>query len=201
MIQNRDYTLILDMSGSMATEDQPGGLSRWAAAQESTLALARKCEKLDPDGITVYVFSTRFQRYDQVTTAKVEEIFQQNRPGGLTNLAPPLNHALQGYLQRRSEPGYDKNGETLLVITDGQPSDKEAVIDVIIKTTHALDRDEEVGISFIQVGDDLQAMHFLKTLDDHLQSIGAKFDICDTILMDEMADMSLAEVLINAIED
>lgn len=33
MIQNRDYTLILDMSGSMATEDQAGGLSRWAAAQ------------------------------------------------------------------------------------------------------------------------------------------------------------------------
>ncbi|MEB3275138.1 MAG: VWA domain-containing protein [Prochlorothrix sp.] len=201
MLQNRDYTLIIDMSGSMSTADQPGGLTRWAAAQESTLALARKCEQLDPDGITVYVFSTRFQRYDNVTSDKVTQVFAENRPGGLTNLAPPLQHALQGYLSRRSEVGYDKSGETILVITDGQPSDQEAVIDVIIRATQALDRDEEVGISFIQVGDDLQALRFLKTLDDQLLTIGAKFDICDTILMDEMADMSLAEVLINAIED
>ncbi|KKJ00179.1 vWA domain-containing protein [Prochlorothrix hollandica] len=201
MIKNRDYTLILDMSGSMATPDQSGGVSRWQAAQESTLALARKCEQLDPDGITVYVFSTRFQRYDSVTSAKVAEVFAQNNPGGLTNLVAPLQNAINGYLQRRSQPDYDKAGETILVITDGQPSDRQGVIDTIIKATQHLDRDEELGISFIQVGDDPQATHFLKTLDDDLQRIGAKFDICDTITMDDMADMSLAEVLLNAIED
>jgi hypothetical protein len=43
----RDQTLILDKSGSMSTPDEPGGKSRWAYAQESTLALARKCEQLD----------------------------------------------------------------------------------------------------------------------------------------------------------
>ena len=40
MLENRDYTLIIDKSGSMATPDQKGGRSRWVAAQESTLALA-----------------------------------------------------------------------------------------------------------------------------------------------------------------
>jgi uncharacterized protein with von Willebrand factor type A (vWA) domain len=201
MIQNRDYTLILDMSGSMATQDQPGGASRWAAAEESTLALARKCEQLDPDGITVYVFSTRFERYDEVTSAKVGQVFQSHKPGGITNLAPPLNHAIQGYLRRRKAGDYTKTGETLLVITDGQPSDREAVIDTIIRATQSLDRDQELAISFIQVGNDPQATHFLKTLDDDLQKMGAKFDICDTVTMDDMADMSLVEVLINAIED
>jgi len=46
-MQDRDYTLIIDKSGSMSTPDQPGGRSRWDAAQESTLALARKCEQFD----------------------------------------------------------------------------------------------------------------------------------------------------------
>ncbi|MHC5719514.1 MAG: hypothetical protein ACYTX0_47580, partial [Nostoc sp.] len=71
MMSDRDYTLIIDKSGSMSTPDQVGGKSRWEIAQESTLALARKAEQFDPDGITVYVFAGRFKRYDDVTSAKV----------------------------------------------------------------------------------------------------------------------------------
>ncbi|MBD2541706.1 hypothetical protein H6G60_23320, partial [Coleofasciculus sp. FACHB-SPT36] len=48
---------------------------------------------------------------------------------------------------------------------------------------------------------DAQATKFLKVLDDELQSAGAKFDICDTVTMDDMEDMTLTEVLINAIID
>ncbi|MBA4450098.1 hypothetical protein FHK94_10850, partial [Cylindrospermopsis raciborskii CS-506_D] len=59
MLNDRDYTLIIDKSGSMSTRDQRGGKTRWEIAQESTIALARKCEEFDPDGITVYVFSGR----------------------------------------------------------------------------------------------------------------------------------------------
>ena len=72
VVNDRDYTLIIDKSGSMSTPDQRGGRSRWMEVQESTLALARKCEQFDPDGITVYLFSGRFKRYDDVTSAKVE---------------------------------------------------------------------------------------------------------------------------------
>jgi hypothetical protein len=81
-VQDRDYTLVIDKSGSMSTPDQAGGRSRWDAAQESTLALARKCEQFDPDGITVYLFSSRFRRYDNVTSSKVAQIFQENDPAG-----------------------------------------------------------------------------------------------------------------------
>jgi len=38
-------------------------------------------------------------------------------------------------------------------------------------------------------------------LDDQLQGIGAKFDICDTLTIDDMADVTLSEVLLNAISD
>lgn len=199
-LKNRDYTLILDKSGSMSTNDQIGGGSRWEAAQESTLALARKCEQFDPDGITVYTFSSRFRRYENVTASRVEQIFMENDPVGSTNLAAVLRDATEDYFRRKAA-GQTKTGETILVITDGEPDDRRAVIEAIVQATQRMDRDEELAISFIQVGKDMSATQFLKVLDDQLQSVGAKFDICDTVTMDDMADMSLAEVLMNAIID
>ncbi|WP_017316012.1 vWA domain-containing protein [Mastigocladopsis repens] len=201
MLENRDYTLIIDKSGSMATPDQKGGRSRWAAAQESTFALASKCEQLDPDGITVYLFSGKFKRYENVTSSKVMQIFQENDPSGTTDLAGVLKHATDNYFQRKAAGQTKPNGETILVVTDGEPDDRKAVMKVIIEVSRRMDRDEELAISFIQVGTDSQATRFLKVLDDDLQGAGAKFDICDTITIDDMEDMSLSEVLLNAIND
>ncbi|WP_414564532.1 MULTISPECIES: vWA domain-containing protein [unclassified Anabaena] len=201
MMSDRDYTLIIDKSGSMSTPDQVGGRSRWEIAQESTLALARKCEQFDPDGITVYVFSGRFKRYDDVTSAKVAQIFLENDPSGTTNLASVLQDAFNNYFQRKSAGQTKPNGETILVITDGEPDDRRAVFEVVIQATRQMDRDEELAVSLIQVGSDSQATKFLKALDDQLQGVGAKFDICDTVTLDDLEDMSLADVLMNAITD
>jgi uncharacterized protein with von Willebrand factor type A (vWA) domain len=201
VLQDRDYTLILDKSGSMSTPDQVGGRSRWDAAQESTLALARKCEQFDPDGITVYLFSGRFKRYENVTSSKVSQIFQENDPSGTTNLAAVLQDALNNYLHRKSAGQTKPNGETIIVITDGEPDDRRAVMKVIIEASRHLERDEELAISMIQVGGDATATRFLKALDDELRGAGAKFDIVDTITIDDMEDLTLAEVLMNAISD
>ncbi|MEB3189075.1 MAG: VWA domain-containing protein [Snowella sp.] len=201
MLRNRNYTLIIDKSGSMSTPDQTGGRSRWDEAKESTLALARKCEQFDPDGITVYVFSSRFRRYDNVTASKVEQVFQENDPSGSTNLAMVLTDAINSYFKRKSAGEMKTEGETILIITDGEPDDRRSVMEIIIETTRRLDRDEELAISFIQVGNDSGATKFLKALDDQLQEVGAKFDICDTLTIEEMSDMTLAEVLMNAIAD
>jgi uncharacterized protein with von Willebrand factor type A (vWA) domain len=200
-MKDRDYTLIIDKSGSMSIPDQQGGRSRWEIAQESTLALARKCEQFDPDGITVYVFSGKFKRYDDVTSSKVAQIFQENDPVGTTNLASVLQDAVNNYFKRKAAGQTKPNGETILVVTDGEPDDRRAVFEVIINATRQMERDEELAISMIQVGSDSQATKFLKALDDQLQGVGAKFDICDTITLDELEDMSLAEVLMNAITD
>jgi uncharacterized protein with von Willebrand factor type A (vWA) domain len=201
MMSDRDYTLILDKSGSMSTPDQVGGRSRWEIAQESTLALARKCEQFDPDGITVYVFSGRFKRYENVTSAKVSQIFLENDPAGTTNLAGVLQNAIDNYFQRKATGQTKPNGETIIVVTDGEPDDRKAVFEVIIQATRQMERDEELAISMIQVGSDPQATKFLKALDDQLQSVGAKFDICDTVTLDDLEEMSLADVLMNAITD
>ena len=201
ILTNRDYTLIIDKSGSMSTQDQRGGRSRWEEAQESTMALARKCEEFDPDGITIYLFSGRFKRYDNVTASKVDTIFQENDPMGSTNLAGVLEDALGNYLKRKAAGQAKEQGETFLVITDGEPDERKAVMEIIIKASRQIDRDEELAISFVQVGTDARATRFLKALDDDLQGVGAKFDIVDTVTMEDMQDMTLSEVLLNAIFD
>jgi uncharacterized protein with von Willebrand factor type A (vWA) domain len=201
MLEQRDYTLIIDKSGSMSIKDQLGSKSRWDIMQESTLALASKCEELDPDGLTVYLFSGRFKRYENVTVSKVAQIFKENEPSGRTDLASVLQDATNNYFQRKAVGQTKANGETILVVTDGEPDDRKAVMKVIIEASRKMDRDEELAISFVQVGTDSQATKFLKILDDELQGVGAKFDIVDTVTMDDMEDMTLTEVLLNAITD
>jgi uncharacterized protein with von Willebrand factor type A (vWA) domain len=200
-LKDRDYTLIIDKSGSMSTPDQRGNRTRWQEAQESTLALARKCEQFDPDGITVYLFSGRFRRYENVTSSKVEQIFLENDPAGTTNLAGVLLDATESYFKRKAAGQTKPQGETILVITDGEPDDRRAVMEVIVDASRKMERDEELGISIIQVGSDAGATKFLKALDDQMQGVGAKFDICDTLTIDDMGDMSLADVLSSAVAD
>jgi hypothetical protein len=71
----------------------------------------------------------------------------------------------------------------------------------IIKAAGQIEADSELAISFIQVGKDRTARDFLSKLDDDLTKAGAKFDIVDTVTMDDLDDKPLEEVLFNAIMD
>ena len=85
----------------------------------------------------------------------------------------------------------------ILVLLDGEPADRMAVAKDIKEATHRIDVDEELGIGFVQIGEDLLAQGFLTALDDHLKQVGAKFDIVNTILLDKIELHSLTEFLLN----
>jgi hypothetical protein len=72
---------------------------------------------------------------------------------------------------------------------------------VIIEATYKIQRDEDLSISFIQVGDDENATRFLKSLDDNLTRQGAKFDIVDTVTQQEMNGMTFNELIVKSIID
>lgn len=202
-LKDRDYTLLIDKSGSMGTEDMPGGRSRWLSAQESTMAISREINKLDPDGITVVPFSADHKRYDNVTPDKVQQVFAENRPAGSTNLAGALGAVLKDFEARLSQGKTKPQGETILVVTDGEPDDREAVKRVIVETANRLPKDEVLGIQFVQIGRDAGAARFLKELDDELVSkYGAKYDIVDTKTMEEIdATADFSQVLLGALND
>ena len=212
ILKNRDYTLIIDKSGSMAiadTDDQKVKSeqlikTQWELIEESSIALASKCEKLDPDGITIYTFSSNYRKYSDVTARKVIEIFEDEEPFGNTNLAVVLQAALDDYFQRKASKQTKLNGETILIVTDGKADDTVAVIRTIVDATQKMDSDEELAISFIQIGSDKEASEYLAYLDDQLQqNRGAKFDIVDTISIEQILaqGLTLTEVLLRAITD
>ncbi|MBA2538122.1 MAG: VWA domain-containing protein [Deltaproteobacteria bacterium] len=197
MLNNRDYTLILDKSGSMATKDQAGARSRWTTARESTEAFARRCEDLDPDGLTLYVFASRFRRYERVTADRVGAVFVENEPCGGTDLAGVLEHAFDSYFERKS--GTAARPETILVITDGAPDDDKAVMRTILRASKRVQRQDELAVTFIQIGTDAGARRFLKILDEEMVRAGAPFDIISTVNLDEAEGVGLTEVLLGAL--
>jgi len=201
-LKDKDLVLFVDQSGSMGKKDQTGGKSRWQAVAEGTIAIARKMTELDPDGITVYAFGDKHTRYNNVTDeTKVEAIFK-HEPGGGTNLTGVLTVAFNDYFARRDKNEAKAGGEIWLVVTDGEPDDKESVKVLIAENSAKLTKDEELGIQFVQVGDDETATTFLKELDDELQTkYGAKYDIVDTTPLSAVGSRTVAEVLASAISD
>lgn len=195
----RDYYLLIDKSISMSETDTPTGQTRWQYAQEQTLNIARKCMEFDPNGIDVCVFSGVHKLYQDVTADKVKQIFTENSPGQSTNTAGALKAVFDLHNERKAK-GTGKPA-TIIVMTDGIPDDKAALAKVIIDQTNTMEKDEEVGISFMQVGKDADARKFLETLDNDLVSKGAKFDIVDTRNDEEMNSMGVEEILAAAVED
>jgi len=88
---------------------------------------------------------------------------------------------------------------TILVITDGVPNDKNAVVQTIKDAANMLQRDEDLSITFVQIGNDAEATKYLIHLDDTLS--GAKFDIVDRVTSQEMQGMSFSQLVAKSILD
>lgn len=198
---NRDYVLLIDASGSMSEAVGRGNnSSRWKYAQESVMAVARKIQELDPDGIDVYTFNKTFRHFPNTTADKVAEIFRTSGPGGGTDFVPVLTDVFKKHFSKA-----DDRPTTVVVVTDGEPSSgvdgQKAVAKLIVENANKLEADADFGLLFLQIGDDPGATAFLKKLDDDLQRAGAKFDIVDSKTADDLENISIEELLLAAVND
>lgn len=191
----RDYVLIIDKSGSMEEPSGVGTLTRWQAAEESTIALARFIEKKDPDGIDLYFFAGAFNRYEGVKAADVKSRYAENSPNGSTDLASVLKDAFSRWETKGKKP------TTIAVVTDGEPTDRAAVAKAIVDVTNKMSSDNQLALLFVQMGDDAKATGFLTELDDGLSKYGAKYDVVDTKKWSdiEKSGKSFKDVLLEAV--
>lgn len=201
-LAKRGFTLIVDRSGSMSTRDAVGNKSRWVAAHEGTVNLARKIEEINGGlGLdALYTFSSSFDKYHNVKAEQVEGIWAANEPNGGTALHLVLEDALNSYFKAKAN-GTAKEGEIIVVITDGEPDDQQAVAKVLVNATKKIDRDEELGIEFIQLGHDKGAKAFLDALDNELTEHGAKYDIVNTVTQEQWEGKPLMDVLLSSLND
>lgn len=201
LLQQRDYTLIIDRSETMSTLIPEAEKNLWLVVKETTIAFAQECEHFDADGLTLYLYGDNFERFDSLPKTQLNEILHKTTPSGIAKLSGALDDAISRYFKRRSLGLAKPNGETLIVITASEPVDEGKVQQTIIEASQQMFNNDELGISFIQVGTDPKARKFWQKLDDDLQSMGAKFDICDTVAVENIDRNLLGEVLLNAIID
>ncbi|NJP09751.1 MAG: hypothetical protein HC866_09900 [Leptolyngbyaceae cyanobacterium RU_5_1] len=201
MLENRDYTVIVAKTAASTTMTPPGFADRWVAAHDAVIALAQKCEEFDPDGITIYMSSNdrpdgSFKHYERVTSGQLESIFVDNFPPDTLNLLNGLQVALDSYFARKAANQTKPNGEIIIVLVDGEPSDRMKIAKTIVQAANHIDSDQELGIGFAQVGEDLIARGFLTALDQDLRSqAGAKFDIVHTRLLEDIYPEALTDFL------
>jgi Mg-chelatase subunit ChlD len=189
-----DFIVVVDKSGSMGTEDMPGGRSRWDYMQETATAFARDLAKIDSDGLGLVLFSgASIVSEDGVGVDRIKAVFDANRPSGGTPLAEALEAALK-------LAGKSDKKDFIVVFTDGVPDDKSRAAQVIIDASNKQETDDALTILFVQVGKDVAATKYLQDLDDNLK--GAKFDIVDAKTMDQVEQFaSTAELIVHAIND
>lgn len=185
---NRDYIVIMDMSGSMSGR-------KWEQAKDATMKIAPFACQADPDGITLYLFNGHHKSFQNLTQAsQVQQIFMREKPSGTTDLAGVLGAAFREHFSGNKPT-------TILVITDGEPDSQAATTREIIQAAGRINSQEDLSISFIQIGNDRSATKFLKFLDDNLTPLGAKFDIVDTLSSDTLGSMSFEQLIEKSIYD
>ena len=183
----RDYVLLIDRSGSMSGP-------RWSEAEAAVRHLAPYVCKFDPDGITLYFFDHEFIKVEGVKSAQdVTTLFHTHKPRGSTNLALALHAAFEEHFAG------SRGATTILVVTDGAPDSQSECKRVIVKAARSLEKDSELSISFIQIGNDASASKFLSVLDDELTE--APFDIVDTMKAADARNISFNELIARSIYD
>ena len=205
LLQNRDYTIVVAKTAANLLKTPPGYEQRWLAAHDAIVALAQQCEAFDPDGITVYIScrdeAALFKQYKQVLPSQVTAIFDAHYPPDSIDLLNVLQSALDDYFIRKTAHQTKPNGEMILVLIDGEPPNRMAISKLIIHATEKLDQDQELGIGFLQLGDDFITKGFLNALDENLRSAGAKFDIVHTQAFAEIKPDTLTKFLLDVLND
>ncbi len=192
LLQNQDYTLILGRS--CVSHHVPQLPEQWQAAQSTIQTLGETCANLDRDGVKLYVASVsgadnrpepqteacQLLTYDQVSRETLTQLLKQSCPPTSLDYVSVLEIALQDYFQRKASGQSQPNGELFLVILDGEPSDRQGLINLIVQTTQRMDNPQELAIGLVQIGEDAIAQGFFQALDDDLHIAGATYDIVHT---------------------
>ena len=182
-----------------AHEREPEGQSRWDATKQALGHIIDLAAPKDEDGIDIrFLKSTRLDRDNMKSVEEVmklvEEVdmFDAARGGGtffeehLKDEISPRREEYRQYFEQHAAYNSKTRGArahlekpqppkklNLIIITDGKADDKQEVEDYIVETARELDRlrapAAQIGIQFVQIGEDEDARIFLKHLDDDLK--------------------------------
>ncbi|MDX2108088.1 MAG: VWA domain-containing protein [Candidatus Melainabacteria bacterium] len=192
-----DIAIVIDKSGSMSTNDCPGGMSRWDWCRDQMLGFARQTSSVFRQGIDILLFSSEFQAFPNTNFNAIKTVFANNRPSGGTQMSEPLEAVFNEHFRKRDQLGNTKK-LIVEVISDGEPSDKGQVAVAIARATQRMQRPDEIIVSFLQIGNERDGASALTYFDNNLMRDGAMQDIVDVEPFYIVANQGLSQAILNA---
>lgn len=166
-LKKYDTVFLVDDSGSMSGH-------HWKVTAEALAKIADIAVKYDRDGVDVRFFNHFLkseERKNLDSSQKVMALFERVKPEGTTPTAETLEIELNEYLNK-FENNRDQKMLNLIMLTDGEPDVHQNVEDVIVDYVNKLRKlgayKYQVGVQFVQIGNDKGATEFLRVLDDDL---------------------------------
>lgn len=169
-----DTLFLVDDSDSMM-EDGTDIDNKWEITKKLIAEIAPIAVKYDKDGVEVKFINFRpkpEKRKALKCTEDVMRLFKDLEPCGESLIATALERVLSEYCYQFKHDRAIKS-LNLIVLTDGDPSPGEDVEKVIVDCARTLRKLEahplQVGIQFVQIGDNSGAAAYLNLLDDKLK--------------------------------
>ncbi|MEM1240181.1 MAG: hypothetical protein AAGI45_10110 [Cyanobacteria bacterium P01_H01_bin.26] len=205
VLHNRNYTLIHAPTQLTRSGMTPGFEHRWHQARTTILTICEQCHALAaPHGLTVYqkrADGAGFQAHHNVNVANLKSLMDSAPMPAKLSLAPVLQTVLERYFSAKAAGQQPVNGEIILILLDNEPTDRPAIAKEIVAASQKLDHNSELGIGWLQVGDDYITKGFLTNLDDNLRQQGARFDIVDHKMIQQVSLNDLATFLMDVLTD
>jgi hypothetical protein len=167
-----DIVLIGDDSGSMGRTDRGETMDRWSLLKLMVQTISFWATLMDDDGIDVRMFNTNIGGDgDNIRSPQeVNRLFDICRPGGLT----PMGESIDRTVKEKKILRNMKNSELpkpvlFLIVTDGVPSNKTAVVEAIKTCRSNAKRSiygkRAIAFGFCQIGKDTDAQKWLGKID------------------------------------
>jgi uncharacterized protein YegL len=193
VLKQYSIAVLLDVSGSMNGFQPEVGATKNEWCQQQIGALATEAEKLGSGSFDFGTFTGKFTLTPNCTAAQVVQELANTPPGGGTNIAAPLQAAID------SRSAHPSNRPFLIVvITDGLPGQGEPLDSLIVRAAQNARSAGDIKIVFLQIGRG-NGQVLADFLDTQLVGEGAPYDIVSSVEWNELSQMGLRSGLIAAL--
>ncbi|KAI9764705.1 MAG: hypothetical protein M1840_008097 [Geoglossum simile] len=223
-----DTIFVIDDTGSMqvaANSNEPAGpdrKTRWNILTQSMQYIGNIAADYDPDGVDIHFLVSGHLNKTNIKSGQevlnlLSRVDLEQGVGG-TYFAAVLAEILGPYVARykdyfeatkRQEKADKVRPLNVIVLTDGKSDDARSTKRIIVRIGKQLDDmnapDTQIGLQFLQVGDDEDAAKWLRSLDNDLEVAHDVRDYVDTRTFDSPKNSgdftrNLREILLGAID-